>query len=792
GVVVEENDLQVQISALRKLLGPQAIATVPGRGYRFTGALEGVGSGASLEAKALEAQPLSDGSVAATGALRSNFPAVLPTLYGRHGDVTALCERVLAHRLVSLVGTGGIGETVLAQVAAERLRDSFEGGAWLVELAAVSRAPQVVPAVAGVLQVPIGEDASASALAERLRGAPLLLVLDNCEHLLDPVAELGRALHERAPGVHLLITSQETLKLADEHVFRLDTLEWPAHDGTDAAAARSWGAVALFAARAQAADPRFELSADNVAAVVDICRHLDGLPLAIELAAARVPLLGLHTLHARLDERFHILTAGHRLALHRHQTLRAALEWSHGLLTEPEQAVFRRLGVFVGSFDLDRAQEVAAGTDLDGWAVLDHLGALVDKSLVVAQPGEPPRYRLLESGRAFALEKLQLAGETEAMMDRHLEAMRNRFEESVAQRWQLPANTLRDRYSADLDNLRAALDGAARDGAHPEALVALAGASGWLWILVQAPAEGDRRLRQALARLQPSTPKRLEARLLLAFAGNAHPRATTAELRAIDRSIELSRETGDRAGLFLALATATFRWTKVGRLDDAERAAAEAQVIDDAERLPTGLSLKLPTFRAHLHERRGRHDAAWADKESVVLSCERMGDARGARLGRASLADLALARGDVDEAVRRGRELVAALRSAGLLQSEGGISCANLCAALTQRGELDEARAMAREALPSLQRRAYVHWFLDHLALLAWKLGRPADAARALGRSDALALQDEDRRDVNEQRAHDQVAEALRSAMPASELARRMREGAEMNDEDVFRAALGG
>jgi len=651
-VVVEENNLQVQISTLRKLLGPHAIATVPGRGYRFTGALAGPGPNAPLEP-----QPPGDASVIAKGAPRSNPLAIQPTLYGRDGDVTVLCERVRAHRLVSVVGTGGIGKTVLAQVAAERLRDSFEGGVWLVGLAALGQAAQVVPAVAGVLQVPIGGDASATVLAERLRGTPLLLVLDNCEHLLDPVAELGRALHDRAPGVHVLVTTQETLRLADEHVFRLDTLQCPVQDGVDAAAARSCGAVALFAARAQAADPRFELSADNVAAVVDICRHLDGLPLAIELAAARVPLLGVHALQARLDERFHILTAGRRLALRRHQTLRAALDWSHGLLTEPEQAVFRRLGVFVGSFDLDCAQEVAAGTDLDGWAVLDHLGALVDKSLVVDQSGEPPRYRLLETGRAFALEKLQLAGETEAMMDRHLEAMRSRFEASVAQRWQVPADILRDRYLADLDNLRAALARAARDGSDPEALVALAGASGWLWTLVQAPAEGDRHLRLAMTRLQPSMPKRLASRLLLAFAWNAHPRATAAELSAIDRAIELSRETGDRVGLFVGLAMATFRWTKVGRLDDAERAAAEAQAIDDAERLPPALSLRLPSFRAHLHELRGRHDAARADKESAILRCERLGDARGVRVGLGNLADMALARGDVDEAVRRGREL---------------------------------------------------------------------------------------------------------------------------------------
>lgn len=196
--------------------------------------------------------------------------------------------------------------------------------------------------------------------------------------------------------------------------------------------------------------------------------------------------------------------------------------------------------------------------------------------------------------------------------------------------------------------------------------------------------------------------------------------------------------------------------------------------------MPVGLSLKLPLFRAHVHDRRGRHDAAWADRTSVLLSSERMGDERGVRIALANLADLALSRGDVAEAVRRGREVVASQRAAGVLQSEGGISCANLCAALTQQGDLDEARALAREALSNLQRRAYVPSFLDHMALLAFKLGRHAEAARALGRSDALALHDEDGREINEQRAHDQVTEALRLAMPPSELARCMREGAEM------------
>src|SRR5437870_6967552 len=185
-----------------------------------------------------------------------------------------------------------------------------------------------------------------------------------------------------------------------------------------------------FSKRARAAQPRFALGEHNVAAVVDICRRLDGIALAIELAAARLPLLGVDGLRARLDERFSVLKGGPRLALRRHQTLRAALDWSHGLLTQDEQSVFRRLGVFAGSFGLESAQHVAGDDSIDEWAVLDRLGALVDKSLVVAEAGQEPRYRLLETSRAFALEKLHEAGETEVVLRRHAEGVLAVFEAS--------------------------------------------------------------------------------------------------------------------------------------------------------------------------------------------------------------------------------------------------------------------------------------------------------------------------------------------------------------------------
>ncbi len=208
--------------------------------------------------------------------------------------------------------------------------------------------------------------------------------------------------------------------------------------------------MALFEARAQAADPRFALTEHNIAAVVDICCHLDGIALAIELAAARLPLLGVDGLRARLDERFSVLKGGPRLALKRHQTLRAALDWSHGLLTQDEQTVFRRLGVFAGSLSLESAQRVTADDRIDKWAALDHLGALVDKSLVVADMGEAPRYRLLETSRAFAMEKVQQADETDAVRRSHAEAMLAVFEGSLEEEYVLPIQARLERYLPEL------------------------------------------------------------------------------------------------------------------------------------------------------------------------------------------------------------------------------------------------------------------------------------------------------------------------------------------------------
>ena len=423
GLVVEENNLQVHVSALRKLLGPQTISTIPGRGYRFTATLLPITASAPDTVAALRAASFAEAPHAKPARRSSDQVSESHTLFGRDDDIAALTRLANTHRLVTIAGAGGIGKTALAHAVARASATAFTHGVWLVELAPLTDGAQLAPTIASALQVTLGgghKGDVARALADAVQDRHMLIVLDNCEHLVQPIALLATRLLTAAPKLHLLATSQEPLKLNDEQVYRVGTLALPT--GVTLEDARQAGAVRLFESRAHAADARFVLTDANVAAVVDICTQLDGIALAIELAAARVQLLGVQGLRDRLGQRLFVLSGGSRVAPPRHRTLRAALEWSHTLLSPEQQAVFRRLGVMSGPFGLDASQQVAAHAEIDAWAVLDHLGALVEKSLVTVEQddGGEMRYRMLETMRQYALERLAEAGEQHATRERHL------------------------------------------------------------------------------------------------------------------------------------------------------------------------------------------------------------------------------------------------------------------------------------------------------------------------------------------------------------------------------------
>jgi predicted ATPase/DNA-binding winged helix-turn-helix (wHTH) protein len=619
-LVVEENNLQVHVLALRKLLGHGAIATIPGRGYRFT--LPLVAEGASPTPAATAPTPAAHGG---------NLPEQPPELVGRDRELHELQQLIDGHAVVTVTGAGGIGKTRLARGAA--VQRARQQPVWWVELAPLAD-PALVPAAVGQalgLQLSDAADATA-AVAQALRGQAALLVLDNAEHLLDGVAALVGALRERAAGVKLLVTSQEVMRGLDEQVFRPGPLSLPADD--EAAAVAASGAVALFVARARQADPRFVLDDDNRAAVADICRRLDGIPLAIELAAARLPLLGVMGLRQRLDERFQVLTAGSRAVMRRHQTLRAALEWSHGLLDEPERAVLRRLGVFAGGFTLEAAQAVAGDSALDGWDVLEHLGALVDKSLVVAE-GEPlPRYRLLETTRLFALERLAEAGETDAVLLRHAEhaiELAEAFDAQAVAHGQAAAAL--QRLHDERDNLLHALAWCGRATGREAAEAADAAQAGL----------------------------RLAAALRYYWAARG---LTTVGLAASQRALQRAAALpGDRHRCTLLAATAQLLQS-ANRVRDTEPLAHELLALAGSIGFAPGQAIAQQLL-GQLAMQQGDLDGAQAHFEVALAIARDLGSVHHEGNAVGGLAGLAQARGRLDEAAAWVDKLLALRRRAG-------------------------------------------------------------------------------------------------------------------------------
>jgi predicted ATPase/DNA-binding winged helix-turn-helix (wHTH) protein len=406
---VEEGNLKVQIAGLRRALGDDRgshryLVTIPGRGYRFV---------APVTRTQAPSPP-------ATALRVHNLPARVTRMIDRTDSVRALAAQLPRRRLITIVGPGGIGKTTVALAVAETLIDACEHGARFVDLAQVSDPLAVPGALAAALGLEPDPQAPLARLIAALADQRLLLVLDNCEHVIEAAEALAARVLRGAPGVRILATSREPLRAEGERVHRLSPLASPpAAAGLSAAAALGFPAVQLFVERAAATLGQFELADQDAPIVAGICRRLDGIPLAIELAAARIDAFGVRGLAAQLDDMLRLLTGGRRPAPARQQSLRAALDWGHGLLPERERVVLRRLALFGGGFTLEAATTVAASAGISAAQVVEGIANLVAKSLLTADHGgAAPCYRLLATTRALALEKLTAAGEREQVEHR--------------------------------------------------------------------------------------------------------------------------------------------------------------------------------------------------------------------------------------------------------------------------------------------------------------------------------------------------------------------------------------
>ena len=497
GAIVTENTLHVHTMAVRKALGPYRtlLKTESRRGFRLIGDWAVRPHDAANPPVGLQRMRV-DGESPVT-----NFPASVTRLIGRTAALARVRDLMSAYRVVTLTGPGGIGKTSLALKAARGAVGEYAGGGWLVELAPLADPSLVPSAVAGVLGLKLGGGGiSADVVARAIGGREILLVVDNCEHVIGATAELVERLVYSCPRVMILATSREVLRINGETVYRVPPLDVPRQDDEKPDIIFGHSAIQLFIARTTELNQEFSPRAEDCPDIAVICRHLDGIPLAIEFAAARVATLGIQQTASHLDDCFALLTSGRRTALPRHQTLRAMLDWSHELLTKAEQAALRRMAVFAGSFSFQAACAVAASTEFTASELVDIVANLVSKSLVVldAQDGTEC-YRLLQTTRTYASRKLSESGEQVRTQRRHAEYCRDRLERAGAEAATPPTPEWLTARAAHIGDLRLALGWAFSPSGDTEIGVALTVAALPLWTHLSLNAECRRHVERALS-----------------------------------------------------------------------------------------------------------------------------------------------------------------------------------------------------------------------------------------------------------------------------------------------------
>ena len=733
--------------------------------------------------------------------LQHNLPAQVNSLIGRDDVIVAIKRMLEQHRLVTIVGTGGVGKTRSAiQIGAELLDDSRDG-VWLIELAPVSDSSLVAGAVARVLDVPEAPNLPAlDTLVAHLKRKRVLLIFDNCEHVIDAVRNVAAAIVRSCPDVRILSTSREGLNVAGEQQYQLPPLSVPPIDASGTAHdVLEFGAPLLFAERAFAANSRFNLTDENASDVAEICRHLDGIPLAIELAAARVKVLTPQQIAQKLDDRFRVLTGGDRTALPRHQTMRALIDWSYDLLSSEERGLFRKLSIFAGGFTLSTVS-VVCGSE-DETSVLDRLSSLVDKSLIQTEATSAgARYRLLESMRQYARERLSEHGEFADVAFAHATTflalavdLEGAFERTADRVWL-------EQTEPEIDNWRAALDWALVRQNDSALGQRLALTLRWMWLLF-APSEGLRWIHSATQTTDERTPAVIIANLHLTEAQlDASLGQRRSGCEAAERALALFTHIKDERGIATATWLIGHARISVGLLAEGEALLRDALSI--ARRLNLGKLICRILIGIALARVNGNDFAGARAHYAEALAIART--ARFDRLASAIAGDLAEAQfreGDVLAALQLAREALEAAR-ANRDTRIVALNLANIATYSIALGEHAAARSNARDALV-LSRDTHFEILtagtLQHLAAVAALRSNDNEesarrdrmrAAGLLGYVSARFSQLEALREYTEQREYDETIAALRDAVDVDTLSNVMNEGSLWSEERAFDEAL--
>lgn len=756
GLIVEENNVSVQIATLRKVLGARTIVTVAGRGYQ-------------LSAQALpEKEP----------AFLLPAPPLLELL-GREQELAGVMASLAEAPLTTLVGTGGVGKTALAREAFARHAARIQAPVFWIDLAPLRDSRHVLPGIAKALGIEMTDHGGdADALMVALAQTVAFVALDNCEHLIEEVSRfMGKALAS-APLVRWLATSREPLRVAGGATFRLEPLAVPLAVASPVQA-MEYGAVALLCKRVVESDRRFALTQDNLSAVVQLCRQLDGLPLAIEMAAKRVATFGLVEVGHRLGQRLRLLRVRSAGLGSRHETLEATYDWSHSLLSEVEQAVFRRLAPFLGGFRVDLAQRVVADDDaggpIDAWVALDALDALVDKSLVQRQADQPGRFYLLESARDYAHAHLRASGEATAVLQRHAKAVSDWFGPAQGDADRMNDAQWLRHYVPELHNARAALVWACEQKAADDAAQLVTALSLMDWLLCREAEVLHAEVPLDLL-AQASPTRRAACYLELSwahFCDGSH--ALGAQLA--QEAFDLYAGLGESAQACRALA-------QLVRLQEARpgmEAAAQAawqrlqqfdgRLLSLRNRLFCAISAGLtsrPAYDvAHLQELRQLADQAGFESMAAICAC--------------NLTDQLLR-------AERYAELVAtadqALLDAGSRPRATAFILHNQAAALISLGRFDEARDAARRAFQSMP--AVAHFLVATFALCAVREGRLADAAMLHGCGSRIREEKHEGLDAWETRAIAETGDQLEAALGAAALGELMKMGAALSAHEAL------